>query len=199
MPLMLKTSWPLLPGVAKLRQPPWFFLELMLSLGLMGVLVSTQLSIHRPYARQAAFAQALPFANEARNIIELHWSLYGVFPADLATAAGKPGLRRWQLLDLLDEKASQAAGSYLGPEQISYRIVYNPSGRFSLVATEQVLKAGPVRIDFVPTVVGKPGAQSVRWRCFDALGDMPAGEGRFGLKVAPRPTWCDTRPSVTGR
>lgn len=197
--VILQTSWSLLPGVAKLRQPPWFFLELMLSLGLMGVLVSTQLSIHRPYVRQAAFAQALPFANEARNIIELHWSLYGVFPADLATAAGKPGLRRWQLLDLLDDKANRASDSYVGPGHISYRIDYNSSGRFSLVATEQALKVGPVRIDFVPTIVGKPGAQSVRWQCFDALGDTLGGEGQLGLKVAPRPVWCDTQPSVEGR
>lgn len=197
--LIPQTSWPLLQGLAKLRQPPWFFLELMLALGLIGMLVGAQLSISRPYLRQAVFAQAMPFTNEARSIIELHWTLYGEFPDDLETAAGKPGLRRWQLLDLLIDEGNRASDSYIGPEQIRFRIDYHSSGRFSLVATEHALKVSPVRIDFVPSIVGKPGAQSVRWQCIDALGDTLGGEGWLGLRVSPRPAWCDTWPSVTGR
>lgn len=192
--MVVQTSWPLLAGLAKLKQPPWFFLELMLGLGVIGLLVSAQLSTHRPYARQAGFAQATPFVNEARNIIELHWSLYGTFPVDLASAADKPGLRRWQLLELLDDQAGGEHENDLGllPGQISYRINYHPSGRFSLLATEQAPKTNPARLEFVPTIVGEPGAQSVRWQCFDTLGDNSGGDGWFGFDVPPRPFWCGT-------
>jgi hypothetical protein len=168
----------------------------MFVLGLVGVLVGTQMSIYKSYTRQAAFTQALPFVHEARNIIELHWSIYGVFPDDLVAAADKTGLRGWQLLDLLDEKADRDSDSYVGPSQISYRIDYHPGGRFSLVATDQALKIAPDRLDFVPTIVGQPGAQSVRWQCYGTLGSVSGGEGLFDLRIAPWPAWCGTRPSA---